>query len=263
MIKWCFSTLGCADRSLSDVISLAERYGISALEIRGIGGELKNEKISDFSVENTEKTKKIFADANILPLILGTSVSFHDEDLLEKNLAEAEASLQIASRIGFSAIRVFGNSIVGDETECISRVASGISRLCRIAEKIGVSVFLEVHGDFNTIERILPIAELCCGIGSFGIIWDICHTHSAYNQNWRVFYDALEPYIRHVHIKDVFSGKQVLPGDGELPIREVIEYLSAKGYNGYFSLEWEKYWHRDLPEIEEALDKLFSLFKYK
>jgi sugar phosphate isomerase/epimerase len=63
-----------------------------------------------------------------------------------------------------------------------------------------------------------------------------------------------------VHIKDVLEGKHVLPGDGELPIREIIEYMTARGYDGYFSLEWEKYWRRELPEIEEALDKLFSLF---
>ena len=78
MIKWCFSTLGCADRSLSDVISLAERYGISALEIRGIGGELKNEKISDkLSREASgleSKTKKAEGNDRVV-LLLDTTVA--------------------------------------------------------------------------------------------------------------------------------------------------------------------------------------------
>ena len=260
MIKWCFSTLGCVERSLNDIISIAKRYSISALEIRGLCGELPNEKIPEFLPENVANTKKALAEAEILPLILGTSVSFHDKESFEKNLADGKRALEIASRIGFSAIRIFGNSIVGDENECIARVASGVRSLCLIAEKIGVSVFLEVHGDFNTLERLLPIAEHCRDMHSFGIIWDICHTHVTYGENWLAFYDALAPYIRHVHLKDVANGRHVLPGKGELPITNVVNLLSKRGYGGYFSLEWERYWRKELPEIEYALDNLFSLF---
>ena len=51
-----------------------------------------------------------------------------------------------------------------------------------------------------------------------------------------------------------------MPGDGELEIVEIVKYLTEGGYAGYFSLEWEKYWRRELPEIEVALEKLFGLF---
>ena len=260
MIKLCFSTLGCTNRSLSDVISLAECYGIKALEIRGLGGELQNEKIVDFSSENILKTKQKFSDAKILPLVLGTSVSFHNGSSFFQSLAEGKNSLELASRIGFSAIRVFGNSVFGKEDDCIRRVAFGLRDLCLYADKLGVSVLLEVHGDFNTAERLFPIAEYCADSNSFGLIWDICHTHEIYGENWQVFYDSLAPYIRHVHIKDVKKGKQVLPGDGELPICAIADYIIHHGYDGYFSLEWEKYWHRELPDIEFALDKFFYLF---
>ena len=260
MIKWCFSTLGCTERSLDDVISLAKRYGISALEIRGIGGELQNEKIPEFAPQNSHRTKKAFSEAGIVPLILGTSVSFHNEFRIEKSIAEGKSALEIASRLGFGAIRVFGNSIVGDETECISRVADGIYELCVAAEGTGVSVLLEVHGDFNTVHRIMPIANKCRDREEFGIIWDICHTYGTYGEKWREFYGSLAPYIRHVHLKDVKDGKHVLPGEGDLPIVDVVEHLILNGYDGYFSLEWERYWRKDLAEIERALDSLLALF---
>lgn len=260
MIKWCFSTLGCAERSLDDVISLAKRYGISALEIRGIGGELQNEKIPEFAPLNSYRTKKAFSEATIVPLILGTSVSFHNEFCIEKSIAEGKSALEIASRLGFGAIRVFGNSIVGDETECISRVADGIYELCVAAEGTGVSVLLEVHGDFNTVQRIMPIANKCRDREEFGIIWDICHTYGTYGEKWRDFYGSLAPYIRHVHLKDVKDGKHVLPGEGDLPIVDVVEHLILNGYDGYFSLEWERYWRKGLAEIERALDSLLALF---
>ena len=222
---------------------------------------MNNEKILDFEPKNTLATKEIFTKAKILPLILGTSVSFHDENAFDKNIEIGRKSLEIASRIGFSAIRVFGNSIAGDHKACICRVASGIYELCRTAEKLGVNVLLEVHGDFNTLDRLLPIVSRCASSSSFGIIWDICHTHSSYSDNWLEFYKPLAQYIRHVHLKDIKNGRQVLPGDGELPIRDIVSYMINDGYDGYFSLEWEKHWYRELPPIECALDKLMAIFK--
>jgi len=37
--------------------------------------------------------------------------------------------------------------------------------------------------------------------------------------------------------------------------------MNSKGYKGYFSLEWEKHWHKELPEIEQAIEKLEALFE--
>ena len=260
MAKLCFSTLGCTERSLASVISLANRYGISALEVRGLGGELRNDKISDFLPENATETKQALLAAGIIPLVLGTSVSFHDEKSFDANIAAGKADMDIARRIGFSAIRVFGNSIVGDEQECMYRVARGIRELCLAAKGSGVGVWLEVHGEFNTLSRVLGVAELCSDLSEFGIIWDICHTHAHYAENWRAFYEPLAPYIRHVHLKDVQSSRHVLLGQGELPITDIVNHLLANGYGGYFSLEWERHWRRELPPVEDALDSLFTLF---
>jgi sugar phosphate isomerase/epimerase len=42
--------------------------------------------------------------------------------------------------------------------------------------------------------------------------------------------------------------RYVLIGAGDVPVRETVRVLAAKGYRGYYSFEWEKRWH---PEIEE------------
>ena len=258
-MKYCFSTLGCVDRSLNDILALARRYGMDAVEVRGIGGVMDNGAIAALAPENAAQTKATLAAAGVKPLILGTSVSFHDEAKFEENLRIGKRDVALAAGLGFSAIRVFGNRIVGDEADCIRRVAEGVRTLCLAAADTGVSVYLEVHGDFHTVSRLIPIAEACNGCDNFGLIWDVCHTHNAYGAAWRQFYEPLAPYIRHVHLKDIKNGVHVLPGEGELPIREVVTTLTAQGYDGYFSLEWEKHWHKELPEIEPALDALFAV----
>ena len=63
--------------------------------------------------------------------------------------------------------------------------------------------------------------------------------------------------MKHTHVKDARpgSGPQwdlLLLGEGEVPAREVIELLAAKGYQGYLSVEWEKKWQPQLADPEVA-----------
>jgi sugar phosphate isomerase/epimerase len=149
---------------------------------------------------------------------------------------------------------VFGDRIGEKYGDTQSRAPECIARLCALSDK--VTVLLEVHGDFNTVDALKPVLERLEGIENFGLIWDIGHTHRTYGDRWREFYSFVRPYVRHVHVKDISdSGKCLtLPGEGNVLIREIAEGLLADGYGGYFSLEWEKKWHPELPDIEPALE---------
>ena len=257
-MKLCFSTLGCTDCTLGEAIALAKKHKMNAIEIRGLSGVLDNEKIPFFSEEESKNTKNLLTEASVSPLVLGTSSTFHDPEKYEAAIAEGLAALKIASRIGFSAIRVFGDRIEGDEAECLTRISKGILTLCKEAEALGVQVLLEVHGEINTAERIEKIVAACEKSPVFGLIWDVCHTRKTCEP--RAFYERFAPYIRHVHFKDITGDAHVLPGEGELPLREIAEMMTKGRYEGYFSLEWEKKWHPELPPIEEALERYIRLF---
>jgi fatty-acyl-CoA synthase len=45
----------------------------------------------------------------------------------------------------------------------------------------------------------------------------------------------------------------VLLGDGEVPVRDMLALLSAGGYRGWVSVEWEKRWHPEIAAPELAL----------
>ena len=257
-MKLCFSTLGCHDRTLKEIISVAKKFDMAALEIRGIAGELNNEKIPCFSAAEASETRKMLSDAKVRPLILGTSCTFHDPTSYESAIQEGYKAIEIAARIGFSAIRVFGDRITEDL--CIARVANGVETLCRYAENFGVDVYLEVHGDFITEQSLVPITKQCGALARFGLIWDACHTRNTFPDPRR-FYDLFATFIRHVHLKDIRGTQHVLPGDGEIPIKEITDYMTAKGYDGYFSLEWERKWHPELQPIEDALALYTKILK--
>ena len=258
-MKLCFSTLGCCDRELDSILSLARQYGISALEIRGIGGVMDNGAIGAFSEAERENTLSLFAENGITPLVLGTSCSFHNADRMADVMAEGETCVGIAEAMGIKYIRVFGDRIGEKYGDSQGRLAEGIARLCALSEK--VTVLLEVHGDFNTVDALRPVLERLEGIENFGLIWDIGHTHRSYGDRWREFYEFVRPYVRHVHVKDISDSRQCLTmiGEGDVLIEEIARGLLEDGYEGYFSLEWEKKWHPELSEIEPALEAFLKV----
>ena len=264
MKKLCFSTLGCTDWGLDEILSLATQFDISALEIRGMDGVMDNRQIAALSESRVAETLHAMQSNGVKPWVLGTSCAFHDQNKWDGAVDEGKACIDIASRMGIPYIRVFGNKLVGetsDEQEaCYERVANGIAQLCRYASNTVVSVLLEVHGDYNRIETLERVTKKLAGYPNFGLIWDIAHT-AAYGDRWPEFYRCFKPLIRHIHVKDRTITPHVLtlPGEGELPILDITKALIADGYDGYFSLEWEKKWHPDLPELPEALSRYVAL----
>ena len=92
-----------------------------------------------------------------------------------------------------------------------------------------------------------------------GALWDTHHPHRMGERPAEV-YEHIGPRVLHVQVKDARrsaahkGGWQLVPlGEGEVPVREIIRLLAAGGYAGYFSVEWEKYWHPDIEEPQIAL----------
>ena len=265
-MKLCFSTLGCTEWELGEILKLASEYDIHALEIRGIGGLMDNSQIPALARENSEATRTLFETYRVKPHVLGTSCAFHAPEKWESAVEEGKASIDIASRFEIPYIRVFGNRLIGESAseqgQCYDLVANGIAELCRYAANTNVTVLLEVHGDYNTVETMGHVTDRLKRYSNFGLIWDIAHT-SAYGDCWTDFYVAFRPLIRHIHIKDQINSpkKLTLPGKGELPILAIAQRLQADGFDGFFSLEWEKKWHPELPELPIALKAFVEMFQ--
>ena len=198
--KLCFSTLGCTEKALDEVISLAKKYGIENLEIRGLSGVLDNASIPYFSENEIENSKRILSENGISVRVVGASASFDTREKHETNLSEAMVAVRVAARLGAPYVRVFGNRIKGDAFEVAKNVSDGIAALCAQAENFGVTVLLEVHGDFNREETLAPVISALSDVKNFGVIWDIAHSHTHYGDNFAKFYDFIRPNIMHVHI---------------------------------------------------------------
>lgn len=256
-MKLSFTTLGCPDWSMDKILDEAAAMGYDGIEIRGLDGEMLAENMTAFKPGRQQDTFRKLKQHGLALVGFGTSVNFHDATQTEVMIEQGKAAIDVCRTMGIPAIRVFGDKVPtpDEESKIIDQVIAGINDLCAYAEGSGVQVWLESHGDFNRLERFLLLVQQV-KYASFGLLWDIEHSDKVYGDNFKTFYEPLRNWIRHVHIKDHKrnSGQFNLCrlGEGDIPIANIVQTMIADGYDGYFSLEWEKKWHPELPEPDIA-----------
>ena len=260
-VPLAFSTLGCPDWCFGKILAQAAGLGYGAVELRGIRDELETDAVTLLKKENRSRTRRMLQEAGIGLCSIDCSASFAEASGFDRSLREGLYAIEAAAELETPFIRIFGDRIGSQpEEEAADRLIHGIGLLCRAAEGTGVTVLLETHGDFQTRSRLTRVVrESLCP--QFGLLWDIEHTVRA-GERTEEFLRELLPYVKHVHLKDVDrEGRLCLPGDGILNLPATAGLLTAGGYQGYFSLEWEKRWIPELPEPERAFARYAELMR--
>lgn len=260
--RLCFSTLGCSDYTPEQVAALAARFGIEQLEIRGLCGTVKLAQESAFSDAEIARTLAPIRERGQSILVSGSSLRGNDLATGKQTDDDVRAEVALARRMGAKYLRVFPDKLNNlEDKEEIRAIAKAIGDAADCAWAEGITVLMEIHGHLNRVKTVAPLLEVLDGHPGFGILWDIQHSDKIYGDDWETFYTLVRPYVRHVHIKDHRRDgfRLTLPGEGDIPIRAIVDRLSVDGYEGCFSLEWEKLWHPELPPIEEALEKFVGI----
>ena len=258
-MKLAISTLGCPNWDFMRILKEYKALGVEGIEVRGLDGEMDAEKIVRFKDENTAETLALVSEYGLTLAGFGSSVSFHDAAKFDSNMAAGKRTVDICAKLGFPSVRVFGDAIPDKEktAEITARVIRGFTELSAYAADKGIGVNMETHGDFHTAELMAPIVDALIKQPAFGILWDIEHSDKTYGADYRTFYNVIKPLVRHLHFKDyrrLADGKTecCAVGEGVIPLADIVAQLTADGYNGYYSLEWEKKWHPELEEPEVA-----------
>jgi sugar phosphate isomerase/epimerase len=268
--NFSFSTLGCPNWDVPKIISFARDHHYHGVEFRGLHGQLDLPKSPHFSSANIASTRQAFKDSDLKIVCLGSSAQMHHRDsaALEKNLDEARKYIDLAEKLDCAFVRVFPEKLgtVDERNSSIKWIAENLLKLSQHASGSRVTVLLESHGELVKAEDLYQVMKLADS-RKIGMIWDIVNMWAATAEAPAKVYSLLKPYIRHVHVKDFVreEGKlrYVFPGRGEAPLAEVFSLLKTDGYDGFYSFEWEKLWHPELEDPEDALaDYAIQIRKY-
>lgn len=252
----CFSTLGCPDLALDEVLALARRFELPAVEVRSLGGSLDLPAYLASTYGTPAEFARHLADSAVRVVAFDTSLR-----LVGGTVAEREQVATLApwaEAAGIRWLRVFDGGRLADAAE-LAEAAETLRWWRELRARSGwqVELMVETH---DALLTAAAIGRFCAALPGTALLWDAHHTWrkggEAPVETWRAIHEA----VVHVHVKDsipVPSARHpfsyVLPGDGDFPIAPLLEVLRADRFVGPVSLEWEKVWHPYLGTLEEAL----------
>lgn len=263
-----FSTLGCPKWDWNTILAQAAQMGYAAIELRGLQGEMDLPKRSEFSGAQVKKSLGEIEARGLKIAGLGASTRLHESapQVRLAQIDEGKRFIDLAHQLKAPYVRVFGDKIPDpkERQATIDRVIAGFRELGEHAKSSGVTVIIESHGDFTDSQTLLQILK-GAEMPTTGLLWDAHHTVAMGKESPAATYQTLSRYIRHTHLKDSKPDgngvRYVLPGQGTIPLGEIVRLLVQGGFKGYYGLEWEKAWHPELEEPEVAFAQYAKIIR--
>lgn len=242
-MKISYTTLSVQDKNLEQAVAMAENWRLDGIELRG----KESVHISpENSFDYVEKARQLIRKAGLQIPCLTAYTKFYqpDEAASLEQAGQLMPVIRLAEYLGAATVRTF----MGDIPEGMTRErANEIARagLCEVAGQMRdspVRVVIETH---DSVKDGASLAQLLEGVPrQIGVLLDIIHpwdVGETIEETWKLVGDR----IYHVHLKDITDtvpGGRVYCalGNGLLGVEEKVQYLLEQGYNGFFSLEWER-----------------------
>jgi sugar phosphate isomerase/epimerase len=261
-MRLAFSTLAFPAAPLATALSLGRSWGYDGVELRLIDGELIDPSMPATAVASVRRAA---AEAHLPIVAVDSSIRLTGED----PGPDLRRLLELASEWESPLVRVFGGTLAADAKTRRNQFAAAARVLAAslpAAERLGVRIGVETHDAFSASS---VVAELLALVDSpwAGAVWDSHHPHRMGERPAEV-YANLAGRILLAQVKDArrapdrADGWQLVPlGEGEVPVREMLERLLAGGYEDWISVEWEKRWHPEIADAEAALPQHLELLR--
>lgn len=256
-MKLGFTTLGCLEWDLETILAKAKEYDFDGIDFRGYSDEMNIFKLPEFS-SKLDDTASAIKESGIEVPCLSTSVRMtpKKESDMDDQISELTAYVPLCEAFGTKMLRIFGGNF-GNQTEeeAINEATENLNRLIAAIGDTDIMLMLETHDDWIST-RLLRKLMQTVNSKKVGIIWDIHHPYRMEGESPEASWDNIGEWVGYTHLKDSRierdskRGYQLcLPGNGDIPLKEIIGVLKSGGYDGYLTFEWERRWH---PEIEQA-----------
>lgn len=264
-MKLAFSTLGCPDWTLPDIISAASDLGFDGVEMRGVGSEIYMPQVAEFSEKNIAATRERFIKAGLEIVSFSSGADLSDRSGIQFAVNEAQDYINLAAEYGSGFVRVLADPNIHTSSKIDDGfVCENLQRVCDYAKGKKVDILIETNGMFSDSRRTYSLLK-SANRKNLALIWDLHHTYRYSSEEPEKTVSCLAGYIKHVHLKDsqIADGKinYCLMGDGDTPVQSALKALTSAGYRGYLCLEWVKRWSANLPEPGIVFPQYLSYIK--
>ena len=249
-MKFSFSTIGCPDWMLNEVLAAANDFGYDGVEIRGLGADLFLPKAQCNGEKRLATSLREIADSGLEISCLSSDASCLLSLPFDAVTDNIRAYIDLCVTVGTDKVRLLAEEW-GAPSEYIDKklVYNNLCKVVPYAEEKGITLMVEtcgIYADSHVMRKLIQ----SIGSPNVKVLWDIHHPFTYWNERPSETVDNLGEYIVHVHVKDsiMVSGRPVykMLGYGNIPVQECIDELKSSGFDGYLSLEWMKRWNDEL-----------------
>ncbi|MBR5542900.1 MAG: AMP-binding protein [Oscillospiraceae bacterium] len=228
-MKLTFSTKNVNRASFLDMCRFAYDYGFSGFEI--YDAESERRQHADSILRSSR-----FSDANRKLLNRGLSVSALIYPYpLDGDKAEAQALVRYIDMADGANVE---NVIVHIEKKAeMKLLEEKLLPALRRAEKTNVNILLSTSDYLASTENVIDIINYFSS-ASMAAAWDVRETYFEAKESAEDTIRNLGAYIKYVRLGDRRDGTNVLIGEGDLPVGEVVSALSSLHYDGFISVAW-------------------------
>lgn len=222
--------LGCVtynvlrDMDLDTLLSVLESAGFTAVELRT---EHKHSVEPSLDKEARARVKARFAKSTVRLLSYGSTCEFHspDAEVRKRQVERGKAFVDLAADTGALGVKVRPNGLpqeVPYETT-VEHIGSSLRELGEYGASKGVEIWMEVHGPKTSVPKVSADILRAASHKNVGACWNSNPT-DVVNGSVKESFALLQPYIRNVHINELWS---------EYPWRELFTLLKESGYQRY------------------------------
>lgn len=215
------------DWDLPTIITNCSEAGFSGVELRSThkhGVEITLDQRA------REEVKKKFADSPVDLVGLGSACEYHSADhaVVQKNIEETKAFIDLCKDIGGSGVKVRPNGLPKDVPveKTLEQIGKALNVVGKYAAEKGVQIRVEVHGSgTQEIPRMKTIMDVA-NHPSVVVCWN-CNPTDLVGAGFDQNFSMLEQWMGTIHIHDL------RPGKINYPWKELFSRLSNCRSNSF------------------------------
>ncbi len=228
-MKLTFSTKNIRSASFLDVCKCAHDYRFAGFEIYDADEErirhrdsiLRSGSVSDSKRKLLNRGLEV--SSLIYPYALDSEAA--DGEIIKRYV-------EMARNAGIPSV------IVHIENKAdFDLLSKKLSPAIKKAEGTDVRILLSTSDYLSHTENVIDIINFFSS-AVLGAAWDVRETYFCAKESAEDTITNLGAYIKYVRLGDRKGDVNVLIGEGELPVGEVISALSSLNYDGFISVAW-------------------------
>ncbi len=238
-MKLSFSTRGWAELGWDELVANAVEMKFSGIEVyNAISTPAYVEKDAPFHKYAVAHTYRNLRDKHLSIPCFDSSIDLSSDG--DQICADVERLIALAATAHCPYVGVWAKD---NEQE---RIHEHLQQLIPIATRSNVTILIKTSGIFADTSLLRDLLNtFACD--ELGVLWDIHHPYRDNNESPAESIRNLGTYVKHVHLRDSDDATTYnIIGEGNFPIREVMQALFSIDYDGFVSLEWKPEWMGNL-----------------